>query len=100
MELEGEPIGVTVLFPGPTRTNIDTSTRNRPDELKGALSDGELRVLGLEPRWLEIDDVGRIVVEAIRQGHLYAITHPELLPAVQQRHDRIVEAFRRLGVSP
>ena len=100
MELEGEPIGVTVLFPGFIRTNIASSTRNRPEGLEGALSDGELRVPGVEPRWLEIDDAGRIVVDAIRQGHLYAITHPELLPAVQQRHDRIVDAFRRLGVSP
>jgi hypothetical protein len=41
------------------------------------------------------DEVGDIVVEAIRENHLYAVTHPAMFPPVQERHDRITAAFER-----
>jgi NAD(P)-dependent dehydrogenase (short-subunit alcohol dehydrogenase family) len=94
LEQDGSQVGATVLCPGPVHTNIGTSTRNRPPELQGALSDADLPMI--EGRtWMEPDEVGDVVVEAIREGHLYAITHPAMFPPVQERHDRIVEAFER-----
>lgn len=94
LEQDGSQVGVTVLCPGPVQTNIGTSTRNRPPGLEGALEDADLPMV--EGRtWMQPEEVGDVVVEAIREGHLYAITHPAMFPPVQERHDRIVEAFDR-----
>jgi len=97
LEQEGSRVGVTVLCPGPTRTNIKSSTRNRPTALRGALADVDLEAseFGASARWLSPDDVGRIVVEAIRRGELYAFTHPEQLGVVEQRFHKILAAARR-----
>lgn len=97
---ENSKVGVTALCPGTTRTNIKHSTRNRPKNLgSGKLLDVDLEraEFGKEFRWLEPDDVGAIVVDAIRRGDLYAITHPEMFGAVEQRFQAISDAFRRSG---
>jgi NAD(P)-dependent dehydrogenase (short-subunit alcohol dehydrogenase family) len=94
LEQDGSQVGVTVLCPGPVHTNIGTSTRNRPDGLQGALADADLPMI--EGRtWMEPDEVGDIVIEAIRENQLYAVTHPAMFPPVQERHDRITAAFER-----
>jgi len=102
LEQAGSAVGVTVLCPGPVRTNIKQSCRNRPAALApGALEDYDLEQ---DPtrhgdRWLEPADVGVIVVDAIKSGELYALTHPEFFARVEQRHARLVQAFERALVS-
>jgi NAD(P)-dependent dehydrogenase (short-subunit alcohol dehydrogenase family) len=92
LEQDGSQVGVTVLCPGPVHTNIGTSTRNRPPGLEGSLADAELQMT--EGRtWMDPDEVGDITVDAIRNGDLYAITHPAMFPPVQERFDRITQAF-------
>jgi NAD(P)-dependent dehydrogenase (short-subunit alcohol dehydrogenase family) len=101
LALENSKVGVTALCPGTTRTNIKNSLRNRPRDL----GSGKLLDVDLEQqaefrdafRWLEPTEVGAIVVEAIRRGDLYAITHPEMFGAVEQRFQAITDAFRRAG---
>jgi NAD(P)-dependent dehydrogenase (short-subunit alcohol dehydrogenase family) len=94
LEQDGSQVGVTVLCPGPVPTNIGSSTRNRPAGLEGALQDADLPMI--EGRsWMEPDDVGDIVVEAIRGNELYAVTHPAMFGPVQERFDRITDAFER-----
>ena len=94
LEQDGSQVGATVLLPGPVRSNIGTSTRNRPPGLEGALQDAELPMV--EGRtWMDADDVGDVVVEAIRANELYAVTHPAMFPPVQARFDRITAAFAR-----
>jgi NAD(P)-dependent dehydrogenase (short-subunit alcohol dehydrogenase family) len=95
LEQAGSSVGVTVLCPGPVRTNIKHSSRNRPAGLAGALQDFDLEQdpARQADRWLEPADVGAIVVEAIKRGDLYAITHPEFFTRVEQRHQRLVAAF-------
>jgi NAD(P)-dependent dehydrogenase (short-subunit alcohol dehydrogenase family) len=91
---DGSQVGVTVLCPGPVHTNIGTSTRNRPPGLEGSLADAELQMT--EGRtWMDPDEVGDITVEAIRDGELYAVTHPAMFPPVQERFERITAAFEK-----
>ena len=100
LEAEGSKVGATVLCPGMVHTNIKSSTRNRPDNLAaGALADYDIETteLGARMRWLDADEVGRIVVRAIRRGDLYAITHPEQIGEVEARHRAIERAFREAG---
>jgi NAD(P)-dependent dehydrogenase (short-subunit alcohol dehydrogenase family) len=91
---EKAPVGVTVLCPGPTRTNIKSSTRNRPRSsgAAGGLVDIDLEntEFGVSQRWIEPRDVGRIAIDAMRRGQLYAYTHPEQLSAVETRFAAIM----------
>jgi NAD(P)-dependent dehydrogenase (short-subunit alcohol dehydrogenase family) len=96
LDQAGSKVGVTVLCPGPVRTNIKSSSRNRPR----GLGDGRLRDRDLEQdparqddRFLEPEEVGAITLDAIRRGELYAITHPEFFARVERRHERLVQAF-------
>ena len=97
MELAAQdsPVGASVLLPGTVRTGIGKSSRNRPaDAADGALADVDLEAgpdLGMT--WLEPDDVGRIVIEAMAAGDLYIVTHPEGWPMVAARHQAIADAF-------
>lgn len=95
---DGSKVGVTALCPGPVRTNIKTSSRNRPaGTTQGALKDVDLEKteFGARARWIDPEEVGRIVVAAIRRGDLYTFTHPEQLGAVEERLTTIVQAGRR-----
>lgn len=97
LEADGAPVGVTVLCPGPVRSNIKTSTRNRPAALGdvGLVdSDLETSAEGALMHWMDPDEASEVVVRAIRRGDLYAFTHPDMAPIVADRHDRIAEAFR------
>jgi NAD(P)-dependent dehydrogenase (short-subunit alcohol dehydrogenase family) len=97
LALDGAKVGVTVLCPGPVRSNIKDSSRNRPASLGGgALADTDLEKdpAGSKMRWLDPDEAGNVVVRAIRRGDLYALTHPEMAPVAQARFDAIAEAFR------
>jgi NAD(P)-dependent dehydrogenase (short-subunit alcohol dehydrogenase family) len=99
MELEQteSKVGVTVLCPGPVRTNIKASSRNRPAGLPaGGFRDEDLELnpARVNDRWLVPEEVGAIVVGAIKAGDLYAITHREFWTRVEQRHERLVAAFQ------
>ena len=97
LEEEGSRVGVTLLCPGPVRTNIRTSQRNRaePTGPRGLVdTDLESSPEGAAMRWLDPEEVGELVVHAIRAGDLYAFTHPEMAEIPAARHERIAAAFR------
>jgi hypothetical protein len=99
MELaqDGARVGVSVLCPGPVHTNIGRSSRNRPPDLPHAgFTDVRLEDFRLERpgfNWVEPDEAGAVVVDAIKTGKLYALTHPDGLGDVERRHQQIVRAF-------
>ena len=89
-------VGVSVLCPGTVHTNIGTSSRNRPADLPDAgFKDIDIE-LEDNPRyrWIYPADAGAVVVQAIKRGDLYALTHPDWYPMVAARHEAIAEAFR------
>ena len=89
-------VGVSVLCPGTVRTNIGRSSRNRP----ARLADVGFEDIDIERednpayRWITPDDAGAVVVRAIKNGYLYALTHPDWYGRVARRHQLIAEAFR------
>ena len=85
-------LGVTIVFPGPTRTRIGDSQRARSD--RGALADVDLEKMGFDwIRWREPEDVGRDVVRAILDDRRYLATHPELWSRFADRVERIRAGF-------
>lgn len=102
---EGSKVGVTVLCPGTIQTNIKASSRNRPAALgAGALHDVDLEEteFGALVRWASPEQVGDIVVRAVKRGDMYAFTHPDMKQPILDRHRAIEAAFdlahRELGV--
>jgi NAD(P)-dependent dehydrogenase (short-subunit alcohol dehydrogenase family) len=98
LEQDGSKVGATVLCPGTIHTNIGTSNRNRPSGNQGNLNDVDISQEGAEVdmsafRWMVPVEVGAIVVDAIKHGELYAITHPEWWPQLEQRFQGIAAAF-------
>ena len=89
-ELLQENIGVTVLCPGPIRTNIGELARNRPpqfgvgDAFREAEEAGATKVPF--PSMMEPAEVGRLVLNAVLHNELYVITHGEWRPMAEARH--------------
>jgi NAD(P)-dependent dehydrogenase (short-subunit alcohol dehydrogenase family) len=91
-------VGVSVVCPGWVKTNIDTSSRNRPDALANPVTpaaeeqDGavasvlhDLIANGLPP-----ERVADLVHDALVERRFYVLTHPDWSPMISGRVERIV----------
>jgi NAD(P)-dependent dehydrogenase (short-subunit alcohol dehydrogenase family) len=94
-ELAGSGVGVSVLCPGAVNTNIFGSAATRPEQFGGPYvreAQEKLRerslAAGLPP-----EVVGRRVVQAMRDGQFYIVTHAAERAAIQARHRRIEAAI-------
>jgi NAD(P)-dependent dehydrogenase (short-subunit alcohol dehydrogenase family) len=77
----GAPIGVSVLCPGPTRTNFRASSRAlEPGAPKDPVPDVEADV-----EWQTPEDVAGKVVDAIRSDRFWILTHPAYNEAIARR---------------
>ncbi|MGH8228563.1 MAG: SDR family NAD(P)-dependent oxidoreductase [Steroidobacteraceae bacterium] len=96
-DLAPDHIGVSVLCPGPVKSNIHQSGRNRPGKFSGSsgFADAEAHLARrtVSPLWMEPEVVGAKVLAAIRSGELYIITHGEWRDAFEQRVDTIRKAM-------
>ncbi len=96
-ELAPENIGVSVLCPGPVRTNIHELARNRPpqfgvgDAFRKSEEAGEAQVHF--PSMMEPAAVGALVLNAIVRDQLYVITHGEWKSAAEGRHAALIAAM-------
>lgn len=94
-ELAGSGIGVSVLCPGAVNTNIFDSAATRPEQFGGPYmreAQEKLRERSLA-RGLAPEFVGRRVVQAMRDGQFYILTHASERDAIQARHRRIEAAL-------
>ncbi|HTE52427.1 MAG TPA: SDR family NAD(P)-dependent oxidoreductase [Kofleriaceae bacterium] len=106
LELVGAKVGVSVLCPGFVRTQISSSERNRPTELgpqpsaeAGASTTIAQAVQQLVSAGQAPEGIAEAVVNAIREGHFYVLTHPEMKPAIGHRMNDILEE-RAPGIDP
>jgi NAD(P)-dependent dehydrogenase (short-subunit alcohol dehydrogenase family) len=104
LALEESPIGVSVLCPSSVDTRMMESDRNRPAALgveqrtemaetwHGMIKDGLTGPTGLSPA-----EVAERVLQAIRNGEFWIITHDDLLPVVRERGEGMLAAFPGQG---
>ncbi len=96
-DLVHENIGVTVLCPGPVKSNIHEAQRNRPEQFRGNsgfdASERELAQREVSPLWMEPERVGQMVLAAVRNNDLYVITHGEWRNMAMARFDAILAAM-------
>jgi NAD(P)-dependent dehydrogenase (short-subunit alcohol dehydrogenase family) len=96
-ELAQDDIGVSVLCPGPVRTNIHELSRNRPaqfavgDAYRAAEEAGGTQIKF--PSQLEPELVGELVLKAVLSDELYIITHGEWKSAAEHRHATVLAAM-------
>src|SRR5262245_47064221 len=96
-ELAQEGIGVSVLCPGPIRTNIGELAKNRPpqfgvgDAFRANEESGATKVPF--PSMMEPSEVGQLVLNAVQNDELYIITHGEWRPMAEMRHAAIIKAM-------
>lgn len=86
-ELAPYGVGVTILMPGLVRTEQSANARASQ---KAASPTDRARP---KPRGMGPDAIGALVVEAILRNRLYAISHAEYLPVVENRLQRLLDAF-------
>lgn len=99
-ELAGEGIGVSVLCPGVVASNLTTtSAENRPDAF-GEQAAPQLAAIGgaaaasaLAARAMAAEEVGPIVIRAIRANRFHVLTHPRARPLVEGRFQALLEDF-------
>jgi NAD(P)-dependent dehydrogenase (short-subunit alcohol dehydrogenase family) len=100
LQLIGATVGVSVLCPEWVRTNIADSERNRPSDVApvesgpvpGVDVDPEMiraLIQGLIDGGMDPGDVAAQVVDAIRTGRFWVLTHAATVEAARQRWDAI-----------
>lgn len=95
-DLAEKSIGSSVLCPGFVRSNIHEAARNRPPHLRDgsgfAASEQALaqRVVGND--WMDPDEVGEMVAEAILSDSLYIVTHGQFSDRMRQRAEALLAA--------
>lgn len=78
-ELAEHGIGVSILLPGPIKSNIHQAQQNRPEHLRAgsgyAESEAQLAQRELGESWMEPEEVGEMVAEGILADRTYIVTH-------------------------
>ena len=103
LDLLDDGIGVTVLVPGPTRTNINQVGALRPERYQNTgvkALEAQLAQAPLFENGLDALDVGRMVLDAVRRNLLFVFTHNDFKAGVGVRFQAILDAFPRGPVDP
>jgi NAD(P)-dependent dehydrogenase (short-subunit alcohol dehydrogenase family) len=95
--LETESIGVSVLCPGPTHSNIHEINRNVPERhaMSAAFSAAGNRLAQrpASPLWMSPREVGDRVLCGMRNDQLYIITHGEWRDLARKRFETLLDAM-------
>lgn len=96
-ELADHNIGVSVLMPGPFKTNIREVKNYRPERYRAHSGYGEVEAKlaqrADDPSWADPKDAAKMVMDAIRNNKLYIITHGDFKGWAEGRFEDILAAF-------
>lgn len=118
-ELLADNIGVTVLYPGHVKTNVSNSARLRPEAEQAAnslvrsydsyakergeaakgqpagVAGGGVHLIGAGDiaRPIEAEEVGPMVIDAIRHNRLYCMTHPAPREGIETRTSELLDSY-------
>ena len=92
LRLSNAKVGVSVLCPAFVPTNIRSSERNRPAELKVDAPETASQIAARERSEKAVSsgrlgaaEVARMTFDAVRHDRFYVITHPKMLASVELR---------------
>jgi NAD(P)-dependent dehydrogenase (short-subunit alcohol dehydrogenase family) len=97
LELADFPqIGITVLCPGVVKTAIQKHTLAGATYMESASladSDNPYAAEGENLFGMEVGNVARFGIEAVKADRFYALTHPEYVGLTRKFHNRVLDAF-------
>jgi NAD(P)-dependent dehydrogenase (short-subunit alcohol dehydrogenase family) len=96
IELAPEGIGVSAYCPGPVHSNIASGVTRRPAEYGGsgyAQPDPARLAAAASAPYMSAVEAGERVLNGVRRGDLFILTHPEFADGARQRFDTILDAF-------
>lgn len=96
IELAPEGIGVSAYCPGPVHSNIASGVSARPAgyaESGYAPPDPARLAMAASAPYMDPVEAGERVLEGVRRGDLFILTHPEFRDGVRERFDSILAAF-------
>ncbi|GIK82665.1 MAG: short-chain type dehydrogenase/reductase [Alphaproteobacteria bacterium] len=93
-DLAGTGIGVSVLCPSAVNTRLYDSSSHRPERFGGAYERSANHFLrDMMERGAAPDDIGRFVIEDIRQGRFFIMTDGAAWAGVAEHYERVRNAF-------
>ncbi|MGF7169364.1 NAD(P)-dependent dehydrogenase (short-subunit alcohol dehydrogenase family) [Sphingobium xanthum] len=93
MDLAPHGIGVSCLYPGAVRTQLIDIPETDDGAPPGEVGNFTKNLWAAMRVAVDPIDMGRLVVEAIRENRFHILTHTEFLDEVKQRHRAIEDAF-------
>ncbi|GAA4415883.1 hypothetical protein GCM10023169_02640 [Georgenia halophila] len=96
IELLDERIGVSAYCPGPTHSNIAAGVANRPakyGESGYRPPDASWTEFAKKQPYMSAEEAGERVLEGMRRGDMFILTHAEFKDGVAERHAAIEAAF-------
>lgn len=92
LRANGEPIGVSVLVPGPVKTRMMASERNRPSDVPLAVDDPlrnrvmEALARNMDTDGMDPNNVADLVLRSIEEDRFFILPHPDkALDGVRKR---------------
>lgn len=89
LELEDTSIGVSVLCPGPVRSELWRTSRGALGLPDLDVPPADSRKGSASPDAMDPAVVGRIAVKGVEENRFYIVTHPEAMAALDVRHARL-----------
>lgn len=95
-ELAQHGIGVSILLPGPVKSNIHETIENRPAHLREGsgftASEEKLsrRIVGDD--WMDPEEAGKLVADGILNNTTYIVTHGMFKDAMRARANAVLDA--------
>ena len=113
-DLQGTNVGASVLYPGPTNSQLGISSFSvRPEALKNEgekpfapppAEDGEAPQMPAMPDFSAIfmtpDELGERVLMGVQRGDIFIWTHPEFKAGAKLRNDAQIRAFPDEPITP
>lgn len=99
LELADENIGVSVLCPGLVRTGLLDAAQKRPERFGGPSSD-HVHVPGIADPMrdaMSAEEVGRMVVQGIRENRKFIFTHPQSGEAITRYYEAMLADARSVA---
>ena len=94
-EVQVDGIGVSILCPGPVKTDVWNAGRNRQDRFGGPLQ-APAHMASVFDGAMDADEVGRIAVAGILRKDFYILTHPQVRAVAEERGREVIAAFDAL----